>query len=488
MARTPKTQRWPRHARSMASCLRQFLTPQVWKQAQGGYKPPRKNSRWEFHHLILVLLAMTWSLGESTTERFEMARGIVLICRAKRRRAGKTAGGFQKALCRLPMRPLVALAAALRGRLIALLGDDLFYAGFIPLGCDGSRLECCCNDELLARMGKAGKAGKVKASKVKVKATKASKARRASRIKASQADNAFCSPAMWITAVVHLTTGVPWSWTLGRGNASERDHLRKLLPTLPKRALVVADAGFDGYDLAVAILKSGASFLIRMSSKSRFFVDDPTDPERFEQGPVKYWPACARQAGLPPLQLRLIRVRSRRKGKDGKRGADVWLLTNVDAGKMSKTQAASFYRLRWENEGLFRSYKRTLSKVHLVGRTVRSVHREAYGSLLACQLLLAQGAWASRAARQRDVTVTPCSVRKAILAVRNELKAVMKPDRRVRYQDRLAQSLRERRQRTSQKMKREWPQRTPHKPPKPPILLTMNEKEKALFSRLNAIQ
>ena len=252
--------------------------------------------------------------------------------------------------------------------------------------------------------------------------------------------------------------------------------------------MVVADAGYDGYDLAVAILNSGASFLIRMSSKSRLFVDDHTDPERFEQGPVKSWPARIRQAGLPPLSLRLIRVRSRRKGKDRKRGSDVWLLTNVDASKMSKTQAASFYRLRWENEGLFRTYKRTLSKVHLVGRSVRSVHREAYGSLLACQLLLAQGAWAAPTARQPDVTVTPCSVRKAILTVRNELKAVMKPDRRVSYQDRLAQSLRERRRRTSKKMKREWPQRTPHKAPKSPILLTMNEEEKALFSRLNPTQ
>ena len=145
---------------------------------------------------------MTWSLGDSTPERFEMARGIVAICRPKRRRAGRTALGFQKALCRLPMRPLVALAGALRSRLLSLLGDGLLHGGFIPLGCDGSRLECCRNDELLARMGKAGKAGS--------------------------------SPTMWVTAVVHLTTGVPWSWWLGKGNASERDHLRRLLAELAR--------------------------------------------------------------------------------------------------------------------------------------------------------------------------------------------------------------------------------------------------------------
>jgi hypothetical protein len=454
VARTPKTRRSTRHARSMASCLRQFLTPQVWKQARGGLKKARKDARWDFHHLILVTLAMTWALGESTPEKFEMARGLVAICRPKRRRAGSTALGFQKALRRLPMRPLLALAGALRHRLLSLLGEGLLHGGFIPLGCDGSRLECCRNDELLARMGRAGKKDS--------------------------------SPTLWVTALVHLTTGVPWSWQLGKGNASERDHLQRLLPTLPGKALVVTDAGFDGYDLAVAILDSGASLLIRMSSKTHLFVDKLPDPERFRQGWVRYWPGRARQAKSPPLELRLIRVVGRR-GKDPGRAVDVWLLTDVATDRMSIAQAASIYRLRWENEGLFRSYKRTLSKVHLTGRTVRSVHREAYGSLLACQLLLAQGAWALHGARDRASAVVPCSPRQVLLAVRRELQAAMRPDRRQSYRDRLARCQRERRARTSAKQKRAWPQRTPHKPPRPPHLLTMNDKQKALLSSLNAV-
>src|SRR4051812_25420117 len=98
----------------MAFRLRQSLNPRVWKQARGGLKKTRLGARWDFHHHLPVLLAMTWSLGDSTPERFAMARGIVAIGRPKRRRAGHTALGFQKALCRLPMRPPVALAAALR--------------------------------------------------------------------------------------------------------------------------------------------------------------------------------------------------------------------------------------------------------------------------------------------------------------------------------------------------------------------------------------
>lgn len=456
MERTLRAKRSTRHARSLPDCLRQFLTADVWKQAQRGLRKPRKDARWGFHPLVLVLVAMTWSQGDSSAERFAMARGLVALCRPKRRRAGRTAQGFHKALARLPMRPLVALAAALRRRLAVLLGDDLVEHGFLPLGCDGSRLECPRNDELLARMGQAGKAD--------------------------------CTPSLWVTAVVHLTTGVPWSWHLGKGNASERDHLRRLLPTLPERALVVADAGYNGYDLAAAILAAGGSFLIRMSSKVHLFVDQAVDPERFEQGAVTYWPHEARKQGLPGLRLRLIRVRGRRPaGRVGRR-IDVWLLTNAAAETLSVAQAARFYRLRWENEGLFRTYKRTLAKVRLVGRTVRAVHREAYGSLLACQLLLAQGAWALRRSRKAEgAAVAPCSARGVIRVVRSELLAALPVDRRVTYLERLTRCTRERRERTSAKQKRQWPRRTPHEPPKPPRLLTMNDKERALFSRLNAV-
>jgi hypothetical protein len=457
MERTPRTKRQRRHAQSMASCLRQFLTPAVWKQARRGQLTARRPTRWDFHHLILVLLALTWSLGDSTPERFEMARGIVAICRPKRRRAGRTAAGFQKALARLPMRSLVALAAAVRQRLVTRLGAEWIVDGFVPLGSDGSRLECPRNDALLARMGQANKPNS--------------------------------PPALWVTALVHLSTGVPWSWQLGKGTASEREHLRRLLTTLPALALVVADAGFTGYDLAAAMLAGETSFLIRMSSSVQLFVDEAVDVERFGQGLVTYWPQEARRQKLPPLRLRLIRIRGRRKAKGRGRRADVWLLTNVrDARRLSAQQAARFYRLRWENEGLFRTYKRTLAKVHLVSRTVRTVHREAYGSLLACQLLLAQGAWAVQRRREASpAAVVPCSARRALLVMRRELVAQMGPDRRGTYLERLSRCTRERRERTSGKQKRAWPQRTPHVPPRPPQLLTMNDKEKALYSRLNPV-
>jgi hypothetical protein len=50
----------------MAFCLRRFLTPQVWKQARRGLARPRKGARWDFHHLVLLLLAAALVLWVAT--------------------------------------------------------------------------------------------------------------------------------------------------------------------------------------------------------------------------------------------------------------------------------------------------------------------------------------------------------------------------------------------------------------------------------------
>jgi hypothetical protein len=428
-------------ARSFVACLRQFLTPAVWKQAQQARPQTKTPSRWTTQPLVLVLLGMTWCCGDSLSERFETAKAFCIHSRSKRRRPGRTVEGWQKALAKLPSAVLRTVAAGVRRRVAAVL--DLVTDGFVVVGCDGSRLECPRTAELEQRLGQAGK------------------------------DHA--APTLWVTALVHLRTGVLWAWRLGKGTASERHHLRALLPTLPARALVVADAGFHGFDVAQALQAAGVAFLIRMSAKVSLYVRGAAVPTRWQDGPVDYWPTAQQRGGRPGLRLRLVCVRARRS-----RHA-VWLLTNVPRPRLSRAQAGQYYRQRWENEGLFRTYKRTLGKVKLLSRTVRLVHREADGALLALQLLLAQGAQAL--ARQRDGTLK-CSARQVLREIRRELAVV--PRRRGSYRTRLRQAVREPRPRCRAKEARVWPRRRPHRPPKPPQLRTLTDRQKALQARLKA--
>jgi hypothetical protein len=445
--RTTQSRQRNRQAQSFLACLRFFLTPHVWKQTQRTLRH-YQSIRWQAQPLIFVLLTMTWCCGDSVAERFETARAFCVACHPRRRRPGKTVEGFQKALARIPTRALRAIAAGVRRRLEQVFAGRLLVHGFVPLGCDGARVECPRSREL------------------------------EERLPASSQETA--PPMVWVTAFVHLSLGVPWSWRLGKGTASERDHVRQLLPTLPRAALIVADAGFLGYEFLQALARAKHSFLIRLSSVAPLYTTERIAFSRFYEGLAYYWPVQMQEERRPPVAVRVLRLRGRK--------GDVWLMTNVlDSNRLPRPLARTFYRWRWRNEGLFRSYKRTLGKVKLRSRSVVQIHRELEGSLLAVQLLLAHGALALQSAGQPD-EVLP-SARQVLLAIRAEIRDVtgsyLGPRQRRTYLARLQQARYDlRRRRNKKKVRRPWPGRKPHKPPGAPKILTMGSLLKALLTKL----
>jgi hypothetical protein len=433
---------------SLLGNVRQFLTPQVWKQARQAVPRRRSAPRWDLQPLVLIMIAMTWAAGDSQLEKFETARGFYVTCYQARKRPGTTLQGFQKALGRVPMRQFKALAAGVRQQIRARFADRLLVDGFEPMGCDGSRIECPRSGELEAKLRQAGK------------------------------DDS--APTLWVTAFVHLSTGQLWSWQLGPGTADERVHLRRLLATLSPQALIICDAAYMGYELVRAIVGANRSFLFRMSSKVHLYTPEKVTLTNWSEGAVLYWPEYAQRKGLAPLHCRLIRVPAK-----GKTKRDVWLLTDIlDPARLSVATAAKFYRWRWRNEGVFRTYKRTINKLKLSSRTVRLAHREAELSLLAMQILLAHADLALRSTTPAatSVGVPVISPRKVMIEIRKELKGT--EQRRVpSYRQRLQGCRAEAREQKSPKAAREWPRRKPHEPPKPPILHTLTQEQKALLER-----
>jgi hypothetical protein len=430
-------------AHSFLDSLRELLTPAIWKQAEQTRRSHRAPARWKTQPLILTWLVMSWCCGDSQAERFETAKGFTSVCLSKRRRPGSCVQGFQSALAKLPVRVLRVIATGVRRQLLRLV--DLSMEGFCVFGCDGSSMETPCVEELEKRLDP--------------------------RLKKNARSQ------VWVTALVHLRTGLLWSWRLGLGYNRERAHLRTLLGTLPKAALIVADAGFNGYDLARSITQSDASFLIRMSGKDRLYVTSPVAIEKFRDGEVLLWTQKAQKAEQAPLKVRLIRIRAKHK-------RDVWLLTDVlDRKRLTVEMAGRYYRWRWENEGLFRTFKRTLAKVRLQSRTIRMIHREAEGALLATQILLAQGA-RNLGSGSSKYQPSRCSPRKVLLVIRDVILGKIGIRQKARYQKRLAKALREDRKRTSSKVKRDWPVRAQHKPQKPPRFLVMTPAQSALARNL----
>jgi len=435
----------PAEPESLLDCFRYFLTPQLWKQVLSALRPS-KASRWQAQPPLFVLLVTTWCAGDSLHERFETARAFYVASYQKRRRPGATCEGFHKALARVPLPALRLVGAAIRRRLAQALAGRLAVGGFVPFGCDGSRLQCPRSQQLEGRL--------------------------------PGGSNGEAPPQVWVTALVHLSLGVLWSWRLGKGTASERQHLRCLLATLPPGALLVAGAGYVGYELLQALAAARLSFLIRVSSQAPLYVAYRPSLKRYREGLVYYWPQWAQRKELPPVPVRLLRLRGRK--------ADVCLITNVlEEGRLPRKAAGRFYRWRWRNEGLFRAYKRTLGKVKLLSRTVALVHREMEGSLLAVQLLLAQGAVALQRADAAVVRLP--SPRKVLLAVGAEIRDVtgryLGPRQRRAYWQRLREARWVARRRRGNKVRRPWPSRLPHRPPAAPKILKMGTDLKRLLEQ-----
>jgi hypothetical protein len=333
---------------------------------------------WTPTALLTTLILLAWGRGsESLSERFAAARAALLDPGP-----GQTYQGFVKAWRRGGLRLAYAAAAHLRQAMQALADAAWTLEGWVVFAADGSRFDLPRTAEHLRVFGTASQTGS--------------------------------GPQLWITTLWHLGLGLPWAWRVGRADASERTHLRRLLPTLPLGALLVADAGYTGYELLAAILASPRHFLVRVGRGVQLLARLGYAQEQ-GGGVVYLWPTYAQHDQLPPLVLRLIRLR-----RPGDRRKKVYLLTSVrDAAALSDAWAGELYRRRWGIELLYRQLKQTLDARKLASHAPAQALVEIQGLVLGLTLL---GLWQQQALRAAGVDPRRASVAGALRVVRAGLR------------------------------------------------------------------
>ena len=164
---------------------------------------------------------------------------------------------------------------------------------------------------------------------------------------------------IWNTSIVHLTLGFPFCWRLGKGGkASERSHLIHMLRWLPAAALIVADAGYVGYDV---VGDDDLGQRVAFSSAC-----PPTRPSTAK--PTSRWTSSARGSsttgrrlsrseGKPPIRGRLMRIHSCRHK------VDVWLFTNVeDPKQLSLEDGGHLLSLAVGKRGIFQDLQADVEK------------------------------------------------------------------------------------------------------------------------------
>lgn len=386
---------------------------------------------WSASVLALGAVLMSWDAAPTLAQRFESVLGVLDHALPRRRRAGRTYQGFAKALTTRSRSVLGTLVPHLRTLTEHAAGKSWRFGEFIPIGVDGSKIDAprtTANEAL-------GLAGKDK-----------------------------CGPQMVLLFMVHLGCMLPWAWKAGGARDSERSLLRTLLDQLPERTLLVADAGFTGFDLLSDLKGRGTSFLIRVGKSVRL-LRELGFYRRQGRSTVYLWPDGKHDK--PPLVLRLIRLGS------------VCLITDVtDPRRLSAKAAAELYRRRWGLEVAFRTLKQTLQR-----RKVRSCIPARARAELDWSVA---GLWALTLLGVRSIRAAGCPLRRlsaaGVLAAVRHAAHARPSDRALAH--RLRRCVLDRAVRTGRKAAYRWPHKKNPPPPGEPTITTASDTQVAAAREL----
>jgi hypothetical protein len=237
-----------------------------------------------------------------------------------------------------------------------------------------------------------------------------------------------------------------------------------MMGTLPAGALLLADAGFTGYELLTELIAGGRSFVIRagahvpLLTKLGFAVKE-------HDGIVYLWPRAKRHR--EPLILRLVVV------DDGRRG--VYLLTNVmEETRLSDRQVAQMYRLRWGIEVFYRSLKQTLEKRKMLSASPNHAAVELDWAIAGLWML---GLLTTERLGGRHVSPTGWSVAASLRVVRRVMsgRGSRADARDLRA---LSRATKDRYRRRGSKTARDWPAKKKQQPPGPPVIRVANSRER----------
>ena len=312
------------------------------------------NTDWSLSVLPFVALFFALSNESTLAERYDMARDIAAFWFPNEFLA-TTYRGFMKALVRHNGVLVKIVSDQLRTRMLLLSGNEGMVAGLIPFAVDGSKVAAPWTKANEEKLGKKGR--KPKGKKCQRKETD-------------------LRPQLSLTLLWHVPLGLPWAWKHGGLAEGERTQFRDLLSVLPKNALIIADAGFVGYDLWNTIKDGGRHFLIRVGANVELLHSLVPGCDIQRDGAIVWlWPDGQRKQAAPPLKLRLITIQ---------KGRQTWHLVTslLDPESLSETQAATLYGKRWGIECGFR----TLKKTYECGK-MRSYTPECAGAELDWSLL-----------------------------------------------------------------------------------------------------
>jgi hypothetical protein len=410
----------------------------------------REDCTWTASLLATTALLWAWSDELTLIDRFVAVRRIVLHLFPQTWEVANTYQGFTKILRRRTTELVGLLQRTLRERMQRDLADCWLVLGFVMFGVDGSRTE-------LPRTRSHEQAYSSSRRK-----RRSRKGRRRKRVAARHWKKSN-SPQLWLTTMWHVGTGLPWDWRIGPADSSERAHLLEMLSTLPKKALIAADAGFVGYQYAREVLDSKRHILLRVGSNVRLL--KKLGYARESENTVYLWPDREAKRRQPPLVLRLV------VAHDGKH--PVYLVTSLlSTRELTDRQVIELYARRWGIELFYRHLKQTFQRRKLRSARAENARIEMEWSLTG---LWAMALYALPLHHARGISPQRLSVAGTLRAFRRMLRDYLHPiERGSRLRDRIRTAVIDDYPRKN-KTSRGYPRKKQERPPGAPTIINASE-------------
>ena len=257
-----------------------------------------------------------------------------------------------------------------------------------------------------------------------------------------------------------------------------------MLGWLPDNALLLADAGFTGYDLLRAMVNQGHHFVIRVGANVRLLRKLGYAVREHRQT-VYLWPqhkqARNRKGRMPkdlrrvqpPLVLRLIEL------KDPK-GRPVCLLTNVlEPTRLSNAAAALMYKLCWGVEVIWRDLKQTMSHHKMLSGTPQRAAVELDWAMAGLWMLQLVSVSRMIESGQMPHRYSPAN---SLRVLRRAMKGKRRRRRSLAME--LAAAVKDEYRRRGPKTARHYPHQRPQRPPGAPEARRASRAEIRLAQRI----
>lgn len=402
---------------------------------------------------------------ENITDAFEESRDIVASWGIGS--LGKSFQGFFKQLIEHSKALKKIVIDASRDKMLDLLCQLAMEEDYLLFAVDGSRVAMPRTKSNQDHFCSKRQNHDSKKKKAKQKGKKKTKSQQ------KKAD----SPQAWITVLYNLTLGLPWDFRTGPSGSSERDHLMAMIPSLPKNALITADAGFVGYDYWSALNQAGIAFVIRVGANVKLLKQ--LGVIRTSGNIVHLWPDKQQKKGQPPLSLRLVTL------KDG--DECVSLVTNVlEEEKLSEDRMISIYRERWQIELYYRTFKQTFGKRKLRCQSASNAEQELEWSVIGLWMTMLYAAGQHIAAGEPLSDISPAGVIKAFREAIRQWQSV--PEIAKDLDTLILAAQKDSYVRTSEKTNKDYPRKKTKKKLGVPIIKQATKEQRRLARKLTVTQ